>query len=107
MLLPALEHLHCLTHLRLVFHCEAYGDYSRHMSDPDWRISQDPFVGDLRPTSGFDFTAVASAIVAALPSLQYCFLTSSAWAPVSTRVDDLFPVVNVGSGSSCPVVTVT
>ena len=86
MLLPALEHLHCLTHLRLIFHCEAYGDYSRHMSDPAWRISQDPFVGDLRPTSGFDFTAVASAIVAALPSLRYCFLTSSAWVGVLSTV---------------------
>ncbi|KAM5541601.1 hypothetical protein V8D89_004791 [Ganoderma adspersum] len=82
-LLPALGHLHSLTHFRLVFHCEAWWRSCDYYPEPGphstWSTSQDPFLEDLRPSSKFDFSAVASTIVAALPSLRYCFLTSSAW----------------------------
>ncbi|KAM5541600.1 hypothetical protein V8D89_004790 [Ganoderma adspersum] len=79
-LLPLFEHLHCLNHLRLVFHCKV-----RLHSEPSdsWEpvappgISEDPFLEDLRPASKFDFAAVALAMADALPSLRYCFLTSS------------------------------
>ncbi|PIL28826.1 hypothetical protein GSI_08871 [Ganoderma sinense ZZ0214-1] len=67
------RHLHALTHFRLVFHC-----FAREAEDPGRRISEEPLVDDLRPSSGFHFNAVASAIADALPSLQYCFLTNSA-----------------------------
>ena len=44
--------------------------------------ARDPLIEDLRPTSRdggqFDFDAVASALVDALPSLRYCFLTNNA-----------------------------
>ncbi|PIL28831.1 hypothetical protein GSI_08876 [Ganoderma sinense ZZ0214-1] len=72
-LLPGIEHLHALTHFRLAFHCIA-----RQAEDPGRPISEEPLVEDLRPSSGFDFTAVASAIADALPSLQFCFITNSA-----------------------------
>ncbi|KAM5541599.1 hypothetical protein V8D89_004789 [Ganoderma adspersum] len=85
-LLPAFEHLHCLTHVRLVFHCEAWSRSYRYSFEPEGPavrrpISEDPLLEDLRPASKFEFAAVASAIVDALPasSLRYCFLTSSAW----------------------------
>ncbi|KAI1791970.1 hypothetical protein LXA43DRAFT_1008695 [Ganoderma leucocontextum] len=69
-LLLALQNLPCLTHLRFVFHCETWKD--------EEVMSEDPFLNDLRPAS-FDFVAVASAIVDVIPSLRYCFLTTSAW----------------------------
>ncbi|KAI1791969.1 hypothetical protein LXA43DRAFT_972764 [Ganoderma leucocontextum] len=60
-LLPTLERLRCLTHLRFVFHCEAWTRYH----EPDCK-----FLDDLRPAS-FDLTAVASTIIAdAIPSLR-------------------------------------
>ena len=77
-LLPVLEPLHALTHFRLVFHCHA-----REAEEPARPIAEEPFVGDLRPifrSGRFDFTTFASAIADALPSLQYCFVTNSAWA---------------------------
>ena len=71
--MPALQHsLHSLTHLRLVFHCEALSH-----ADSDF-ILKDALLAGLRPAS-FDFAAVASAIVDEIPSLQYCFLTVGAW----------------------------
>nr|VWP01415.1 Bifunctional solanapyrone synthase (EC (EC (FAD-dependent monooxygenase sol5) (Prosolanapyrone-II oxidase) (Prosolanapyrone-III cycloisomerase) (Solanapyrone biosynthesis protein 5) [Ganoderma boninense] len=80
-LLPAIAHLHALTHFRLVFHCLAQGE----AEDPARPISEEPLVEDLRPSSaaagsrsGFDCGAVAFAIADALPSLRYCFLTNSA-----------------------------
>ena len=95
-LLPALEHLHSLTHLRLVFHCEAWWRACDYYSEPGphiaWSTLQDPFLEDLRPSSKFDFTSVASAIVAALPSLRYCFLTSSARV-AEMRVIGMYSVV--------------
>ncbi|PIL28830.1 hypothetical protein GSI_08875 [Ganoderma sinense ZZ0214-1] len=72
-LLPAIEHLHALTHFRLAFHC-----FAREAEEPGRPISEEPLVEDLRPLSGFDFNSVASTIADALPSLQYCFLTNSA-----------------------------
>ncbi|KAM5546098.1 hypothetical protein V8D89_000224 [Ganoderma adspersum] len=74
-LLPGLASLRSLTHFRLVFHCEAWEP-----EVPAWPISEDPFIEDLRPasTSRFDFTAMASALVDALPALRYCFMTNSA-----------------------------
>ena len=71
--MPALQHsLHSLTHLRLVFHCEALSH-----ADSDF-ILKDALLADLRPAS-FDFPGVASAIVDEIPSLRYCFLTVGAW----------------------------
>ena len=69
-----------MTHLRLVFHCKVQlhskpSDSWEPVAPPG--ISEDPFLEDLRPASRFDFVAVASAMADALPSLQYCFLTSS------------------------------
>ncbi|KAM5538346.1 hypothetical protein V8D89_007948 [Ganoderma adspersum] len=72
-ILPALQHgLHSLTHLRLVFHCEALCH-----ADSDF-ILKDALLANLRPVS-FDFAAIASAIVDEIPSLRYCFLTVGAW----------------------------
>ena len=72
-ILPALQHgLHSLTHVRLVFHCEALCH-----SDSDF-ILKDALLADLRPAS-FDFAAVASAVLDEIPSLQYCFMTVGAW----------------------------
>ncbi|PIL32536.1 hypothetical protein GSI_05239 [Ganoderma sinense ZZ0214-1] len=93
-LLPALEPLHALTHFRLVFHCEVWWkSHNASPSQPPARtISNDPFLASLRPTSSqFDFAAVGSAIAHAVPSLQYCFLTSSAWV-AETKVVGTFSI---------------
>ena len=54
-------------------------------------IARDPLIEDLRPRSRdggrFDFAAVASALVDALPSLRYCFLTNSARVVEPSDVD--------------------
>ena len=87
-LLPALAPLRrgALTHLRLVFHCDA-----READVPVLPIARDPLIEDLRPRSRdggrFDFAAVASALVDALPSLRYCFLTNSARVVEPSDVD--------------------
>ena len=70
---PAVQlDLPCLTHLSLVFHCEAWS-----AGDLEHPILQDGMLTDLRPAS-FQFTAVASAIVDEIPSLEYCVLTIGA-----------------------------
>ena len=91
-LLPALEHLHFLTHLRLVFHCETWWGHRDYEPHKAWSTEEDLLLEDLRPESKFDFAAVASAIAAALPSLRYCFLTNSAWV-AETKVTGRYSVV--------------
>nr|VWO97958.1 F-box domain-containing protein [Ganoderma boninense] len=84
--LPALQHgLRALTHLRLVFHCEAWSPpspasspASSPSSSSAHAILQDGLLADLRPAS-FPFGAVAAAIADELPALRYCFLTVGAW----------------------------
>ncbi|PIL31070.1 hypothetical protein GSI_05766 [Ganoderma sinense ZZ0214-1] len=85
-ILPALQHdLRALTHLRLVFHCEAWSPPEpapAPASDTDPRrshtILQGGLLAELRPAA-FDFAKVAAALVHDLPALRYCFLTVGAW----------------------------
>lgn len=89
-LFPTIEPLHALTHFRLVFHCDA-----REAEEPARPIATEPLVKDLRPTSRlgrFDFTSVASTIADALPGLEYCFLTNSAWV-VETKLVYAYSIV--------------
>ncbi|PIL28836.1 hypothetical protein GSI_08881 [Ganoderma sinense ZZ0214-1] len=89
-LLPTIAplRLRALTHFRLVFHCQA--QEGEEAARP---ISEEPTVEDLRPTphGRFDFTAIASVVADALPSLRYCFMTNS--AHVLTHVDARLTVV--------------
>ena len=78
--------MHSLTHFRLVFHCETWWGHRDYEPHKAWSTEEDPLLEDLRPESKFDFPAVTSAIAAALPSLRYCFLTSSAWVGVLSTV---------------------
>ncbi|KAM5546097.1 hypothetical protein V8D89_000223 [Ganoderma adspersum] len=89
-LFPVIEPLRALTHFRLVFHCDA-----REAEVPARPIAEEPLVEDLRPTSRFgrfNFATVVSMIADALPSLQYCFVTNSAWA-VETKLVYAYSVV--------------
>ena len=101
-----------LTHLRLVFHCEAFSQ----AGDAEHSILRHALLEDLRPAS-FDFAAVASAIVDEIPSLQFCFVTVGAWVGkgcpsvlverwcesrawrVVLRVDDIVGAAGASGGS--------
>ena len=79
-LLPGLADLRALTHLRLVFHCDAWIDFKSELGPLDGEAAEDDaFLDAVRPASfaSFAFAFAARALADALPRLRYCFLATS------------------------------
>ena len=70
-MLAAPQHLHNLTHLRIVINCKSY---RRPGPAPD--ESPSSLVESVHGST-FDFTGTVALLLLALPSLQYVFLTTS------------------------------